>query len=678
MSLGAAVHRYSAGVGLTALLLAGQAFAQQKVSLSVGSVIVRQVEGQVELLPNSPTQVSSSRAVPGMELGAGDRLKTGEGGWAILELPDQGLIEVQPGTLLEIRQFESGFGEILRLFIGKVRLKIRRLLGRPSHYEMRTPVATIGVRGTELDILVELDRTTTVEVFEGEAIVRDTQRPSEEVVLEAGQKFTVYPRIPPESPDSLGRLVSENFIRESSAQSGLESVLAPAERPTISRFLAFSDPHLDSLENPAYASSLARPSGRFYFFPTRSDSFERVSEFRLVPPMRDVDPEGLFAVDGRYMQGVSARVSYLRPWRGWTLGGSFEHRRVDESFQFNIRRRAPDEGHQPTTEQIGTDLFAPRLDLDARADRSMALVARRVRNQTFALSLDWTDSGGDVQTSYEVKPYGQLRFSESTLARFSNRCLRLVAGYRIETESRGEFAFSYSYGRFNGKTNQTQHRLQGDPADLAGFSTQGQSQEWRLTWRKRLPAGLRLGMQLGLYRSELDESARHSRIPASNTDEDFLLPFVAVGIGGSLWDDRLTYAVDYRFASVDEESIRHQAGSAAMLDQEADYRDDHSLHSWVQLQLPSQFFAGGGMTSLRSLRRFEGEYLADGEGNRTDEQGRRQPAEVYFHASDNFTQMGCSFGRRFGQRYFLEYLVSKTYSHEFSPTSHSLLFRLSF
>ena len=669
---------FSAALWVMAVWLSAQGHAQQKVNLSVGAVTVVRVDGGVELVRRVASRGLPRRLAPGMQLGVGDRLRTGKAGRVVLRLPDEGLIEVQPGTLLEILRFENGIGEIFRLFIGKVRLKIRHLLGRPSKYEMQTPIATIGVRGTDLNILVEPDRTTTIQVFEGLATIRDIQRPSEEILVAADQQYTVHPLTPPEPPQSLGRLVSENFIREASAETGLETVLEPVERPTISRFLAFSDPHLDVLDNPAFASGLVKPSGRLYLFPTRTESYLKHKEFDLIPLMQEVDPQGLFAVDGRYLQGVSARLSYIRPLGKWTLGGVFEHRRIDESFQFKIRRRPAQQGQRPTTEQIGGDLFSPRLDLQARADRGMVLIARRVRNQTFAFSLDWTDSGGEIQTSYEVKPDGQLLLSEWTQSRFDNQNKRLVMGYRLQTEKMGSFALSYSYGLIDGKTDQKQHQFLGDPAPLARFSTRGHHQEWRLTWRKRWHRRLLMGLQVGAYYSDLDETARDFRSTDSDVEETFFSPYLAAGIGGSFWDGRLTYSLDYRFTSVEEKSMRRQVESSTLLDEEYSYRDDHSLHSWLQLQLPWRLFTGGGVTSLWSLGQLQAEYEPDSQGRRTDYEGRPRPPALRQDSADQFTQLGVSFGRRFSHRYFLEYLVSKTSSDQFRPTSHSLLFRLSF
>lgn len=108
---------------------------------------------------------------------AGDTITTGSASYADLDLEDGGRVLLRPGTTFNIEQFhfdaeahdanasatrsatpasadtENGESAIFRLIKGGLRA-IDGLIGQthPQSYAMKTPVATIGIRGTEYDV----------------------------------------------------------------------------------------------------------------------------------------------------------------------------------------------------------------------------------------------------------------------------------------------------------------------------------------------------------------------------------------------------------------------------------------------------------------------------------------------------------------------------------------------
>lgn len=100
----------------------------------------------------------------GAELYAGERVVTTESGLVQMRLHDGGYISVRPGTEMVIDQFvqdekdasKSSF--LVSLLRGGFR-SITGLIGRtnPSGYQIRTPTATIGIRGTDHEPMLILD-----------------------------------------------------------------------------------------------------------------------------------------------------------------------------------------------------------------------------------------------------------------------------------------------------------------------------------------------------------------------------------------------------------------------------------------------------------------------------------------------------------------------------------------
>ncbi len=643
-------------------------FAQaRRVALSVGEAEVLAVRGEV----NRQGPLAAAGAAPellqaGAVVRAGDQLRSGPDGYALLGLVDGSTVELQPDTQLEILDFSGGVRQLFRIWLGKVRLRIRKLVGAPNPYEMHTPVATIGVRGTEFDIEVRPNAVTRVRVYEGLVAVRNTQVAAGEVLVGAGKEVTVYPLRPPDPPVTFEHVVAENFSRET-----------PAEQPLLHRFLAFPDPHLDLAENPAYVSMVHRPSGRYYLYPSRSEAFSSPEISPLNPLNRFTDLRELFATDERLLQGVSSRISYVYPMDRWVVGGLYEFRGFDHDFRFRISRRIPTVfGGEVSVEQVGNSLFAPDLQSDSRSHRMMVLGARRFPGKTLAVSYDWTHTSGDIDTRYEFRPAGMLLYSDVARTLFTSDRRQVTFGYHLESDGIGSLGAFYRIGVMNGETGQDRHQTNGLPASLARFTSEGYQHELGARWRVRLYRNLHLALLGSLNRTRLEEEVRDFRTSDSLRETVFWTPTVAAGLGYS-WNDRLFGALDYQYSQVRSTGHRTDLLEQAQVGAEQVRRHHHGLHAWLQYHLPYGFFTGGGGTWFQAKERFTGRYAADSTGWLTDFQGRLVSEQVLETNRLQLNQLGWSLGKRFDSL-FLEYQLSQTRGPHFSPLGHSFLLRFAF
>ncbi len=135
------------------LLLA--ALPQAALAQAVGRVV--SVNGQVI----ASTEGGGTRALQlGSRVHGGETLRTGERGRVQIRFDDGALIDLRPDTRFEIERYadrsvDEGGGALLRLFRGALRT-ITGAIGRDEseRYRMETPVATVGVRGTEYAVSV--------------------------------------------------------------------------------------------------------------------------------------------------------------------------------------------------------------------------------------------------------------------------------------------------------------------------------------------------------------------------------------------------------------------------------------------------------------------------------------------------------------------------------------------
>lgn len=121
----------------------------------VGRVITQ--SGEVAALGADGERRALSRRDPVYE---GDTLVTGDPGRAQVRFKDQGLTDLRPGTRFEIQEYRAGQASgdeeksvLTRLVEGGLRT-ITGAVGRENkkNYRMETPVAAIGIRGTQYQL----------------------------------------------------------------------------------------------------------------------------------------------------------------------------------------------------------------------------------------------------------------------------------------------------------------------------------------------------------------------------------------------------------------------------------------------------------------------------------------------------------------------------------------------
>ena len=134
-------------------------------------------EGQVKAMSGAvqvkPFGAAWHDAAAGDSLWAGDRLRTGAGGTAVVALPDGSELEVAGGTLFEFndRRLGDGGGSIA-LFLGRLWAKVQKAAGKGSAFSVHTATSVAGVRGTAFLAGLGDDGATAIAVKEGAVSVQ--------------------------------------------------------------------------------------------------------------------------------------------------------------------------------------------------------------------------------------------------------------------------------------------------------------------------------------------------------------------------------------------------------------------------------------------------------------------------------------------------------------------------
>lgn len=114
-----------------------------RVSLAVGEATLFKSNG------------TSSVLLRGVELAEQDRVVTGKSGMVMLVFSDEGRLAIRPESELVIRKYQNDpSGRATQLQLELMRGTVRQISGQaaqrqPDRYRLNTPIAAIGVRGTD-------------------------------------------------------------------------------------------------------------------------------------------------------------------------------------------------------------------------------------------------------------------------------------------------------------------------------------------------------------------------------------------------------------------------------------------------------------------------------------------------------------------------------------------------
>lgn len=122
---------------------------------------------------------------------------TGADGFAVFQISDGSTFEVYPNSRVTFRNNASNWRDLLDVWLGRVKVHIEKVGGKPNNNRITTPTAVISVRGTTFDVAVEEEDTTLVSVEEGVVAVQHALLPANEPkLLNSGEYLRVYKNQP--------------------------------------------------------------------------------------------------------------------------------------------------------------------------------------------------------------------------------------------------------------------------------------------------------------------------------------------------------------------------------------------------------------------------------------------------------------------------------------------------
>ena len=176
---------------LIAILLVFASFSKALAEESYGLLMI--VKGQVQV---AKAKAQPAGAKVGSKVYPQDTIITGKDSRAKIVMSDRNIINVLPETKIRIDQYINDTKEKnvrLSLLEGKVRTNVEQKYdNNENKFEIKTPSAVVGVRGTQfLTSFQKSKNTTGVTTFRGEVIFRGydklSEKQTEAVLVKRGE-----------------------------------------------------------------------------------------------------------------------------------------------------------------------------------------------------------------------------------------------------------------------------------------------------------------------------------------------------------------------------------------------------------------------------------------------------------------------------------------------------------
>ena len=159
---------------------------------------IDKIEGEVTILRTDGKEIAGE---VGLSLFPGDQITTGERGMVWFSLQQGGQFRLGEEAQASIDELSASEEEddqpTLRLVLGYLWSKIRKLKGKPPSLVLHTPTVIVGVRSTEFDTVVSLDGTSVITVDEGSV---EVEAEDEKIILEKGRMAEVEAEVKPAAP----------------------------------------------------------------------------------------------------------------------------------------------------------------------------------------------------------------------------------------------------------------------------------------------------------------------------------------------------------------------------------------------------------------------------------------------------------------------------------------------
>lgn len=653
---------------------------------SVVEARVTSVSGKATLSGNGRNSVRLTR---GAVLSPGDEINTTGGGRVVIDLSDGSQVVVLPGSRVVFGDYRNAgsLRELLQITLGRIRVKINRFKGKPNPYRIKSPTASIAVRGTEFLVSVEPLGETRVIVLDGAVEVSSLKNPSQKLLAEPKKGVVVRSDstidffVSDVTTKEVGERDAEKQANEQNTQNDgdnssrtatnvyertIESIVESGETALPSRFVAFPDAHLDSLDNPAYAGAFTDIEGRFNFLPSINGATNVEDDLRArfgLNSPRPLDysfvPTGtIFFPVKRFRAVVGGSFGYVR--------SGLQSLSADDNFPLNSPPfPAGTTGLRSVTGSTSGNLFSGSL-----------MIARRFgsRDQTtVGFSVEKLFSLGNLNETITQRSTGGLALTEQIASRSSVNRTRLTFGIKHDFGS-VRFGAFYRFGTSSGTDSDRFRYINGIPQPNDFIQTKNNSSEIGFRLRGAFSRRLFYGAEGNLLFANTRENLRRAVIVDSTERDRTTRATLGFGLG-YVFRPRTIFSFDVAGGLINSNQRRVEDLTGNLLETERQRARFLSLHAAFQTDVWKNLFVSASLLSITQSRTTDSVLFPDRFGRLLNGDGTFTPNG---RTKDFYTDIYSNYGIgwRFRPNLIFQYVLTTDYGQ--TAPRHTFLLRYTF
>ena len=624
-------------------------------------------------LLSSANGIPAFAPVPGYDLAPGDKLDTHGGGRVVIELTDGSMIVVQPESLIVIKDFRaaSSIRELFDIMLGSVRVKINHFGGRPNPYRINSPTASIAVRGTEFSVTVNGRGDTQVLVYEGIVQVTSLADPTQSVVIEAGRGALLVPgqafelfnvpagrEIAERRGSNEGAAENRNNTMNSrdidtprNIASVYEQYIAGLSEigqvPFLLRYAAFPEAHLDSLENPAYATGFTAAEGRVVLLPSLNGS-GGLDE--------NPNPPGLSSFSPINYSAASQISGFLPLPNSFVIGGSVTGTRIGSGVQgalsdlslSSVLGQTQSEANLQSSGTSTGEFFSATF-----------LAARRFGSKTsIGLEIESLQGTGSLaaQILAAGQPNGAIERINSGSTISQNR---ISIGLEQDLPHNQKLGLFYRYGLITADDTETSHTLNNTAESLDTTRSSGHSSEFGLRLRGPINRKLFYGVNASWLGLGLSDSLARAIAVNSYQRDAAHRASAALGLGYFL-NKRTLLSLDFAGGTSLAATNRAQTSDNLLLQTGNQHSRFASANVGGQFNVSSHIFLNASFLYIRQAYHLRQLIYPDGFGNKVFIANPFLPLTATgYRPPRNSSDFGA--GWRFSNNLFVQYMFSTSY-----------------
>jgi hypothetical protein len=427
--------------------------------------------------------------------------------------------------------------------------------------------------------------------------------------------------------------------------------------PFLFRFNAFAEAHLDSLENPAYATEFRNAEGRLFVLPTFRGG-QTLQEYQSA-----FGPAGSLPAD----YSISPQISYFTPVKGFTFGGS-----VALSHMGTTLTATPDWG--PGTLEQNPQSSSQTSGSSANTYYSGALVAsRKFGASSFGLELA-SLKGLASLTSLTSEAKGPGRLAEESIEATSDISqTRMTAGFSRDLTGRAKLGVFYRYAFIRSDDHDVTHTINDFAAGLNATLTSGHSSEFGLRLRGQISPRISYGFAAAWLGISLQDAMDRITTVDSHQRDRAQRESMAAGLGYALTRST-TLSVDLAGGTARTWASRTEDSSGTLLQNAVAGSHFVSAHAAVQSDITRRLFLTASFLNIWQAHNLNVSLFPDKFGNRTSVESAFFPLNQTTLYAPRFSDFGV--GWRFSRNLFAQYVYSTDYGR--TSATHTLMLRYTF